>query len=74
MTPNNLQGLKTRIEMTPPITFLFLFPLLSLPFLADEQADSVSKEPAITAEQRTHWSFRPLQRPVVPDVKNTRWP
>ena len=40
----------------------------------DLRAAEPPKEPAITAEERTHWSFRPLQRTVVPDVKNTRWP
>lgn len=28
------------------------------------------KEPAITAKERSHWSFQPLVRPDVPDVKN----
>jgi len=36
--------------------------------------DVVSREKPITAEDRDHWSFRPLKRPVVPDVKNVEWP
>lgn len=28
------------------------------------------EEPAITAKERSHWSFQPLVRPDVPDVKN----
>jgi hypothetical protein len=32
----------------------------------------VRKHP--TAEQRDFWSFRPLAKPAVPQVKNTAWP
>ena len=34
----------------------------------------VTAEPPITADQRSHWSYRPLQRPAVQQVKNTGWP
>ncbi|MBT5017520.1 MAG: DUF1549 domain-containing protein, partial [Planctomicrobium sp.] len=29
--------------------------------------------PEVNDENRNHWSFRPLQRPVTPDVKNKDW-
>jgi hypothetical protein len=31
------------------------------------------KEPAITAHQRAHWSFRKPERPAPPQVRDTRW-
>ncbi len=33
-----------------------------------------SAAPAITAEQRAWWAFRPLVKPAAPEVKNSEWP
>jgi len=41
---------------------------------ADDGDASRAKEPPITADQQAHWSYRSLQRPPVPQVKNTAWP
>jgi cytochrome c553 len=30
--------------------------------------------PTITAEQRAFWSFQPIRKPAVPEVKKTQWP
>jgi hypothetical protein len=40
----------------------------------ESDAQQVPEEEPITAEDREHWSFRPLTRPAVTAVKNTAWP
>ncbi len=40
----------------------------------ESNAQQVPEEEPITAEDREHWSFRPLTRPAVAAVKNTAWP
>ena len=47
-----------------PVLLLSL--VLARPLLAEEV--SVVSEPPITADDREHWSFRPLQRPAVPSA------
>jgi len=48
---------------------------LGLPMPAEEAAaPTVHKgAPQITDETRNHWAFRPLQKPAVPEVRNTAW-
>ena len=33
----------------------------------------VVREPAISAEARSHWSFQPPKRPAIPTVRDTHW-
>jgi hypothetical protein len=35
--------------------------------------DLASYDALITAEDREHWAFQPIKRPVVPAVKNSEW-
>lgn len=41
--------------------------------VSDVSQESINEEP-ITKWDRDHWAFEPLSRPVVPAVKNSRWP
>jgi hypothetical protein len=45
------------------------------PWLGDDQATATSKtKPGeITAEARNYWAYRPLRRPDIPRVPNTKW-
>ncbi len=45
-----------------------------LTFSPFARADDPAKDDAkITAEDRTHWAFRPVKRPDVPEVKDASW-
>ena len=37
-------------------------------------APAVAHERPITAEQRAYWAFRPLDKPVAPEVRRADWP
>lgn len=54
----------------------FILIILSIPVSLPETKaeDDVAAEAPITAEDREHWSFQPLKRPVVPTVKDNQWP
>ncbi|QDT92947.1 DUF1549 and DUF1553 domain-containing protein [Gimesia algae] len=60
------------------LNFKFLVVSLSLMFtlcsslVNAEEGKKLSEEP-ITAADREHWSFQPIQRPALPVVKNTKW-
>lgn len=41
---------------------------------ADESEATTLNEQPITADDREHWSFRPLSRPSVPHVSDPAWP
>jgi hypothetical protein len=52
-----------------------LFLLFAIVSLAETKSqDAVAPEARITAEDREHWSFRPLTRPGIPAVSHTAWP
>lgn len=48
--------------------------LLASPQVRGDNGTVAPKEPVITPDQRDHWSYRPLKRPAVPQVKNADWP
>ena len=60
--------------MKPALLRTLLIPLLVAGGSLRAEESSSSKEPVITAEQRSHWAYQPLRRPAVPRVKNTAWP
>lgn len=50
------------------------FLLIGLVVVSMTRADDLSKYDAkITADDRSHWAFQPVKRPVVPNVKNVAW-
>jgi hypothetical protein len=48
-----------------------LIPVTSTAKTVRASADPVKDEEPITAEEREHWSFKPLIKPALPAVKNT---
>ena len=63
--------------MGKPLHFLFLVAsmttVLEMPAAArtiHASRDPAAEEPPITAEDRQHWAFRPLQRPATPPIKD----
>jgi hypothetical protein len=50
---------------------VFLTALLAAAATATEPDDY--SDPAITAEERAHWSFKPPVRPAIPKVKQAAW-
>jgi len=38
------------------------------------QSSSTAPEPELDPQARDHWSFRRLQRPQVPEVRDRNWP
>ncbi|MDA1050066.1 MAG: DUF1549 and DUF1553 domain-containing protein [Planctomycetota bacterium] len=60
------QSITTRKGLTTPFRFQFVFVavlLIAPPLL---RGDDALVEPPITAEDRDHWSFKPLSRPAIP--------
>lgn len=63
--------------MGKPLHFLFLVvsmtTVLDMPAAArtiHASRDPAADEPPITAEDRQHWAFQPLQRPATPSIKD----
>ncbi len=42
-------------------------------FQAKRDTEQLAPEPAITESDREHWAYLPLNRPPLPEVKNTQW-
>jgi len=64
--------------MSKPLHSLFIQAALLAVMVAPSAArtvhasrDPAAEEPPITAEDRQHWAFQPLQRPAVPAVQNS---
>jgi hypothetical protein len=54
--------------MRGPVLFL----LILVPAVRAAEPDGYS-DPAITADEKAHWSFRPPVKPKLPAVKNAEW-
>src|SRR5215472_16882919 len=54
--------------MRPRVSLLAVSIVFAGPAMGQEV-----REPSLTAEQRSHWSFRPPQRPTVPEVRDPNW-
>lgn len=59
----------------PALTLLALGTLAGAPSAAADDPDTAQRvrEPAITDNDRDHWSFRPLRRPQPPEVEHGSW-
>ncbi|REJ90035.1 MAG: DUF1553 domain-containing protein [Planctomycetota bacterium] len=44
-----------------------------LPLIASAEDDTAPAEPPVTESDRDFWSFRPLERPALPNVENSDW-
>jgi hypothetical protein len=57
--------------MATRFPILLVAALLTTPVVAD---DAAIEETPIFDSDREHWSFRPLRRPALPEVKDRHWP
>jgi Protein of unknown function (DUF1553)/Protein of unknown function (DUF1549) len=55
------------------LAFLVFLANSSIAVCADTKGGAPDEFP-ITADQRAHWSYRPLKRPAVPQARNITWP
>ena len=47
--------------------------IIGLLIASAQAADDPARPETFTEEQRSHWSFRPIARPEIPHVADTRW-
>jgi hypothetical protein len=64
---------KTRWSPSIGLALGLMCGLGTVPVSAVEPASGAASEPTWTAEQRRHWSFLPVQRPMLPPVSDARW-